>query len=98
MQFRINATMTPMRRPDAKIWFRLDGLGAESRRLEGEIAQLEQTRSSLRSVPTHNAWRAEAERHLTELSILAGTAPAEGRGYPDADRRSECSCRCRSSP
>ena len=82
MQFRINAaddTYATARRED--LVQLLDGLGAESRRLEGEIAQLEQTRSSLRSgADTQRVARAEAERHLTELSILAGTAPAEGRG------------------
>ena len=82
MQFRINATddtyVTARREDLVQL---LDGLGAESRRLEGEIAQLEQTRSSLRSgADTQRVARAEAERHLTELSILAGTAPAEGRG------------------
>ena len=82
MQFRINAaddTYASARRED--LVQLLDGLSAESRRLEGEIAQLEQTRSSLRSgADTQRVARAEAERHLTELSILAGTAPAEGRG------------------
>ena len=82
MQFRINAaddTYATARRED--LVQLLDGLSAESRRLEGEIAQLEQTRSSLRSgADTQRVARAEAERHLIELSILAGTAPAEGRG------------------
>jgi uncharacterized protein YlxW (UPF0749 family) len=82
MQFRINATddtYATARRED--LVQLLDGLSAESRRLEGEIAQLEQTRSSLRSgADTQRVARAEAERHLTELSILAGTAPAEGQG------------------
>jgi uncharacterized protein YlxW (UPF0749 family) len=82
VQFRINATddtYASARRED--LVQLLDGLGAESRRLEGEIAQLEQTRSSLRSgADTQRVARAEAERHLTELSILAGTAPAEGQG------------------
>jgi uncharacterized protein YlxW (UPF0749 family) len=59
----------------------LDGLSEESRRLEGEIAQLEQTRSNLQSgADTQRVAREEAEKHLTELSILAGTAPAEGHG------------------
>jgi uncharacterized protein YlxW (UPF0749 family) len=59
----------------------LDGLSAESRRLEGEIAQLEQTRSNLQSgADTQRVARSEAGRHLTELSILAGTSPAEGQG------------------
>jgi uncharacterized protein YlxW (UPF0749 family) len=82
MQFRINATddtYASARRED--LVQLLDGLSAESRRLEGEIAQLDQTRSNLRSgADTQRVARAEAERHLTELSILAGTAPAEGRG------------------
>ena len=82
MQFRINTTddtYASARRED--LIQLLDGLGAESRRLEGEIAQLEQTRSDLRSgADTQRVARAEAERHLTELSILAGTTPAEGRG------------------
>ena len=80
MQFRINAaddTYATARRED--LVQLLDGLSAESRRLEGEIAQLEQTRSSLRSgADTQRVARAEAERHLTELSILAGTAVIVG--------------------
>ena len=82
MQFRINTTddtYASARRED--LIQLLDGLGSESRRLEGEIAQLEQTRSDLRSgADTQRVARAEAERHLVELSILAGTVPAEGRG------------------
>jgi uncharacterized protein YlxW (UPF0749 family) len=82
MQFRINATdetYASARRED--LIQLLDGLSAESRRLEGEITQLEQTRSDLRSgADTQRVARAEAERQLTELSILAGTTPAEGRG------------------
>jgi uncharacterized protein YlxW (UPF0749 family) len=82
MQFRINATdetYASARRED--LIQLLDGLSAESRRLEGEIAHLEQTRSDLRSgADTQRVARAEAERQLAELSILAGTAAAEGRG------------------
>ena len=82
MQFQINTTddtYASARRED--LIQLLDGLSAESRRLEGEIAQLEQTRSDLRSgADTQRVARAEAERHLGELSILAGTAPAQGRG------------------
>jgi uncharacterized protein YlxW (UPF0749 family) len=82
MQFRINGmdeTYASARRED--LIQLLDGLSAESRRLEGEIAQLDQTRSDLRSgADTERVARAEAERHLAELSILAGTAPAEGQG------------------
>ena len=80
MQIQINAdddTYASARRED--LIQLLDGLSAESRRLEGEIAQLEQTRSNLRSgADTQRVAREEAEKHLTELSILAGTAPAEG--------------------
>jgi uncharacterized protein YlxW (UPF0749 family) len=82
MQVRINATddtYASARRED--LIQLLDGLSAESRRLEGEITQLEQTRSNLQSgADTQRVARSEAERHLIELSILAGTAPAEGRG------------------
>jgi uncharacterized protein YlxW (UPF0749 family) len=82
MQVRINATddtYATARRED--LIQLLDGLSAESRRLEGEITELEQTRSNLRSgADTQRVARSEAERHLIELSILAGTAPAEGRG------------------
>jgi uncharacterized protein YlxW (UPF0749 family) len=82
MQFRINATdetYASARRED--LIQLLDGLSAESRRLEGEITHLEQTRSDLRSgADTQRVARAEAERQLAELSILAGTAAAEGRG------------------
>jgi uncharacterized protein YlxW (UPF0749 family) len=82
MQIQINTdddTYASARRED--LIQLLDGLSTESRRLEGEIAQLEQTRSNLRSgADTQRVAREEAEKHLTELSILAGTAPAEGRG------------------
>jgi uncharacterized protein YlxW (UPF0749 family) len=82
MQIRINAagdTYASARRED--LIQLLDGLSAESRRLEGEIAQLEQTRSNLQSgADTQRVAREEAEKHFSELSILAGTAPAEGPG------------------
>jgi uncharacterized protein YlxW (UPF0749 family) len=82
MQIRINATgdtYASARRED--LIQLLDGLSAESRRLEGEIAQLEQTRSNLQSgADTQRVAREEAEKHLSELSILAGTVPAEGPG------------------
>jgi uncharacterized protein YlxW (UPF0749 family) len=59
----------------------LDGLGAESRRLEGEIAELELTRSDLRSgADRQQVARTETERRLSSLAILAGTAPATGPG------------------
>jgi uncharacterized protein YlxW (UPF0749 family) len=82
MQIRINATddaYASARRED--LIQLLDGLSAESRRLEGEITQLEQTRRNLQSgANTQRVARSEAERHLTELAILAGSAPAEGQG------------------
>ena len=82
MQIRINAgddTYASARRED--LIHLLDALGAESRRLEGEIAQLEQTRSNLQSgADTQRVAREQADEHLSELSILAGTAPAVGPG------------------
>jgi uncharacterized protein YlxW (UPF0749 family) len=82
MQIRINATddtYASARRED--LIQLLDGLSAESRRLEGEITQLERTRSNLQSgADTQRVARQEAEKHLSELSILAGTAPAAGPG------------------
>jgi uncharacterized protein YlxW (UPF0749 family) len=82
MQIQINATddtYASARRED--LIQLLDGLSTESRRLEGEIAQLEQTRSNLQSgADTQRVAREEAGEHLSELSILAGTAAAEGHG------------------
>jgi uncharacterized protein YlxW (UPF0749 family) len=82
MQIRINTaddTYTNARRED--LIQLLDGLGSESRRLESEIAELEQTRTSLQSgADTQRVAREEAEKRAEELSILAGTVPAEGPG------------------
>jgi len=82
MQIRINAaddTYATARRED--LIQLLDGLGAESRRLESEIAELEQTRTSLQSgADTQRVAREEAEKRVSELSILAGTAQAAGPG------------------
>lgn len=59
----------------------LDGLGSESRRLEREIAELERTRTSLQTgADTTRVAQQEAEKRVKVLSILAGTAPAEGPG------------------
>lgn len=59
----------------------LDGLGAESRRLESEIAGLQRTKTDLESgVDSRRVAQEEAERRLDELSILAGTVPAKGPG------------------
>lgn len=82
MQIRINTAddaYTNARRED--LIQLLDGLGSESRRLEGEIADLERTRAELKSgADTQQVARAEAQQRSEELSILAGTAPAEGPG------------------
>ncbi len=82
MQIRINTaddTYTSARRED--LIQLLDGLGSESRRLESEIAELQRTRTSLQSgADTQRVAQAEAEKRATELSILAGTVPAEGPG------------------
>lgn len=82
MQIRINAaddTYTTARRED--LIQLLDGLGSESRRLESEIAELEQTRTNLRSgADTQRVAREDAQKRAEELAILAGTEPAEGPG------------------
>lgn len=82
MQIRINNaddTYTNARRED--LIQLLDGLGSESRRLESEIAELEQTRTDLQSgADTQRVAREEAEKRAEELSILAGTVPAAGPG------------------
>ena len=82
MQIRSNAaddTYRTARRED--LIQLLDGLSTESRRLENEIAELEQTRTELVSgADTQRVAREEAERRINALSILAGTAPATGPG------------------
>jgi uncharacterized protein YlxW (UPF0749 family) len=82
MQIRLNTaddTYTNARRED--LVQLLDGLGSESRRLETEIAQLEQTKTNLQSgADTQRLAREEAEKRIEVLSILAGTVPAEGPG------------------
>jgi uncharacterized protein YlxW (UPF0749 family) len=82
MQIRINTaddTYTNARRED--LIQLLDGLGSESRRLESEIAEQEQTRTSLQyGADTQRVAREEAEHRAQELAILAGTVPAEGPG------------------
>jgi len=81
-QVRINnadSAYTQTRREDLVLL--LDGLDAESRRLQSEIAELERTRSSLQSgADTSRVAREEAIQRVQELSILAGTVPAEGPG------------------
>ena len=59
----------------------LDGLGAESRRLENEIAELQRTKANLESgADSQRVAEEEAQQRLSELSILAGTVPAKGPG------------------
>lgn len=59
----------------------LDDVTAESRRLEAEIAQLEETRRQLRSgVDASEVAREEARRRLDSLELLGGTVGATGPG------------------
>jgi uncharacterized protein YlxW (UPF0749 family) len=59
----------------------LNSLASASQRAENEIAQLEQTRSSLRSdTDSRQAALAQARERATVLGILAGTLPAVGKG------------------
>jgi uncharacterized protein YlxW (UPF0749 family) len=93
MQIRLNAAddaYTNARRED--LIQILDGLGAESRRLESEIRELQQTKTNLQSgADSRRVAQEESEQRLDELSILAGTAPARGPGISmrisDPDRK-----------
>jgi len=59
----------------------LNSLAGASQRAENEIAQLEQTRSSLRSdTDSRRAALEQARERATVLGILAGTLPAVGQG------------------
>ena len=59
----------------------LNSLSGASQRAENEIAQLEQTRSSLRSdTSSRQAALTQARDRATILGILAGTLPAVGPG------------------
>ncbi len=59
----------------------LNSLAGASQRAENDIAQLEQTRSSLRSdTDSRRAALEQARQQATVLGILAGTVPAEGSG------------------
>lgn len=59
----------------------IDGLNSESRRLESELAELENTKRNLQSgQDSERIAQQEAERRLEVLSVLAGTAPAQGPG------------------
>jgi uncharacterized protein YlxW (UPF0749 family) len=59
----------------------LDGLGQNTRRLEGEIADLEERKNSLSSsADKAQTAREQAEAQVRTLGILAGTLPAVGPG------------------
>ena len=59
----------------------LNSLSAASQRAENEIAQLEQTRSSLRNdTDSRQAALEQAQQQADVLGILAGTLPAVGPG------------------
>lgn len=59
----------------------LDDLTAESRRLEGEIAALEETKRQLQSgVDSAQVAQQEARKRLDALELLGGTVRAEGPG------------------
>ena len=59
----------------------LDGLNAESRRLDEDLRELEQTREELRTGADRElVAREEATRREENLGILAGTLPAVGPG------------------
>ena len=93
MQIRLNSAddaYTNARRED--LIQILDGLGAESRRLESEIRELQQTKTNLESgADSQRVAKEESELRLDELSILAGTVPAKGPGISmrisDPDRK-----------
>lgn len=59
----------------------LDGLGQSTRRLEGEISDLEQRKNTLSSSADRaQTARQQADQQLRVLGILAGTLPAQGQG------------------
>lgn len=59
----------------------LDDVTAESRRLEGEVASLEETRRQLQSgVDASTVAREEALKRLDTLELLGGTVAARGPG------------------
>jgi len=74
----------------------LDSVTGQSRRLEQDLRELEETRDELLSgADRAEAARADAERRLEQLQIIAGTVPAEGPGVritiedPDGNLTSE---------
>ena len=66
----------------------LDGLGQNTRRLESEIAELEERKNSLSSsADKAQTAREQAEAQVRTLGILAGTLPAQGPGVRITTRR-----------
>jgi uncharacterized protein YlxW (UPF0749 family) len=82
MQVRTQAQQTDytsMRRGD--LVQMLDDLNSESRRLENEIAGLEETKRQLQGgADRERVAKEQAQRRLDVLAILGGTAPAQGPG------------------
>lgn len=82
MQIRVSAqddTYTSLRRSD--LVQMLDGLTQETRRLEAELTELEQTRDELLTgQDSERVAREQAEKRLTTMQILGGTVPVEGPG------------------
>lgn len=82
MQVRTQAQETDyssMRRTD--LVQLLDDLNSQSRRLETEVVELEQTKRQLQGgADRERVAREEAQRRLDVLAILGGTAPAQGPG------------------
>ena len=89
MQIRINTADDAYRNARREDLIQLlDGLGAESRRLESEIAELEQTRIELQSgADTQRVAREEAEQPDQGAVHPGRHRPRGGPGDPDADRR-----------
>lgn len=59
----------------------VDGLSEETRRLESELQELEETKRELLSGDdARRVARDQTQRRLDALSVLAGTAPASGPG------------------
>lgn len=59
----------------------VDGLSEETRRLESERSELEETRRELESgTDAQRVARDQTQRRLDALSVLAGTSPASGPG------------------
>lgn len=82
MQIRANSADDTYRNLNREqLFILLDGLGQKSKQYEAEIADLEQKRAELKtSGDSSRAARQQLEQRLEAVSILAGTAPAQGPG------------------